>query len=480
MRGWDQVGGSFAFILFLCPFVYVLLFTGFRINGFNEISRMINHRYQETLAYLYSLLPMYQREGNAAFKKGLENINALCWDVGLPQWKFNAIHVAGTNGKGSVSAMLASILKEAGYKVGLYTSPHLLEFTERIRIDGREMEKEAVVEFVDAYRRSIERIKPSFFELTVAMAFDYFGEQEVDIAIIEVGLGGRLDSTNIIRPELSVITNISYDHMDMLGDTLGEIAGEKAGIIKRFTPALIGERHSETAPVFRAKADEMEAPLDYAEDRFLPVFREVHPDFQRLTYFNAKEEVEETYDLYLHGKYQEYNLRTTLAAIQLLGEDIWEIEETDIAAGLKNIKINSGLRGRMELLHHSPKIWCDTGHNAAGIAAVMEQLEAMPHQKLHIVLGMVKEKSHDKMLALLPKDALYYYVKPELARGLPAHTLQIMAENHDLEGEVFDSVLEGVQIAIGRASATEDLIFVGGSTFVVADLLREWRAVVGS
>ncbi|MCI4671717.1 MAG: bifunctional folylpolyglutamate synthase/dihydrofolate synthase [Bacteroidia bacterium] len=435
---------------------------------------MIEKQYQDTLTYLYEMLPMFQKDGNKAMKKGLENIQELCWAMGSPQWKFRSIHVGGTNGKGSVSSMLSSILMEAGYKVGIYTSPHLVNFTERIRINGKEIRKRDVVEFVDCYRRAIEKIQPSFFELTAAMAFEYFAEKEVDIAIIEVGLGGRLDSTNIIRPELSVITNISYDHMDILGDSLEAIAGEKAGIIKPYTPVVLGENHPETRSVFVETATELDAPFVFAEDRFKITPLEKQGLTQLVHSEDLLAEEEEKFDLGLMGDYQLQNLRTVLTAVEMLREDVWEITTEEISRGLKLVGKNSGFRGRMEQISQHPQIWCDTGHNEMGVKMAIGQILAMEYDRLHIVWGMVKDKNHNKMLGHLPKDANYYFVKPDVPRGLPAHTLQIIAEGLGMEGEVFDSVLEAVQIAIGKSELSKDLIFVGGSTFVVADLLKDW------
>jgi len=438
---------------------------------------MIQQAYEETLARLYTMLPMYQNSGGKAFKKGLDNINELCWAIGLPQWRFNTIHVAGTNGKGSVSSMLTSVLIEAGYKVGTYTSPHLINFTERIKINGREMSKRAVVEFVDCYERSIQRISPSFFEVTVAMAFDYFAENEVDIAVIEVGLGGRLDSTNIIRPEVSVITNISMDHTDLLGDTLDQIAFEKAGIIKPFTPVVIGERRPETLPVFQKIAADLGSPICMADEAFKVESQEQIYQQQEFVIYNAKEEVSETYQLDLMGHYQRQNLLTALTTIEVLREDVWEIKDEDIIRGLSRVRMNSGLRGRMEELYASPRIWVDTGHNEAGVKALVQQLDHFKAENLHIVWGMVKDKDHHAILALLPTEASYYFVKPTIERGLDAHTLQIKAEGHELKGHAYETVQEGLQAAIHQVSNPRDLIFIGGSTFVVADVLKDWEKV---
>ena len=432
---------------------------------------MIEQQYQHVLEYLYGLLPMYQRVGKKAFKKDLTNTRDLCWELGLPHWKFKSIHVAGTNGKGSVSSMLSSILIEAGYKTGLYTSPHLKSFQERIRINGQEISQQEVVEFVELYRHVIETIEPSFFELTVGMAFDHFAEQEVDIAVVEVGLGGRLDSTNIISPELSIITQIGLDHTDMLGDTLTEIAGEKAGIIKKFTPVVIGERHVETEAVFHEKAQLMEATLYFAEDMYRPSATE--HSWQSQTFQSGpqdEDQIEQTFHLDLSGQYQRQNLATVLAAIDVLREDGWDIPEEAVMAGLQKVVPNSGLRGRMERLQEKPLVLADTAHNPSGVDAVLRQLDRIPHQELHIVWGMASDKNHDAILALLPKDANYYFVRPDVPRGLSSLTLQLKAEPHGLYGKIFDRVQDGMDAALA-AAGPGDLVFVGGSTFVVAEVV---------
>jgi dihydrofolate synthase/folylpolyglutamate synthase len=435
---------------------------------------MIQEQFSQTLSYLYSLLPMYQRDGSSAFKKGLENTERLCWELGLPQWQFQSIHVGGTNGKGSVSSMLNSVLMESGYKTGLYTSPHLQSFTERIRINGKEISQRKVVNFVEKNRHLIESIGPSFFEFTVAMAFHFFAEAEVDIAVIEVGLGGRLDSTNIIKPEMSVITNISYDHQDMLGDTLTKIAGEKAGIIKKYTPIVIGERHPETDPVFIKKATEEGAPLFFAQDTVEVTESIVSLKGQQMSGFMMVEDEKEAFSYLLDqkGSYQTKNMVTALKAIEVMIEDGWEIDQKAIKKGLAKTAINSGLAGRMQQLSERPMIYCDTGHNEAGVKAVFEQLNEIAHDQLHIVWGMVNDKDHDKILSLLPQDAKYYFVKPDVPRGLNAEKLAEKAAKFQLRGEVFSSVADGLIAAHQNAVANEkDLVFVGGSTFVVAEIV---------
>jgi dihydrofolate synthase/folylpolyglutamate synthase len=394
--------------------------------------------------------------------------------MGFPHWKFRSIHVGGTNGKGSVSSLLCSILREAGYrKVGLYTSPHLLEFTERIRLDGQEISPEAVVRFVARWRSLIEEVQPSFFELTVAMAFEYFAAQQSEIAVIEVGLGGRLDSTNIIRPELSVITNISYDHMDLLGETLTLIAGEKAGIIKPYTPVVIGERGPESAPVFLRKAEAEGAPIFFASDRFAVSVARAGWEGQFLRAEDRESGAVSEYYVGLAGRYQQKNLATVLEAVARLREEGWEISEEALRRGLERVVANSGLRGRMETLAESPRILCDTGHNLAGVQDAMEQVAQMPCRRLRLVWGMVRDKEHEKILPLLPESADYYYVTPSVPRGLPSLSLQLKAEALGRSGRVFDSVAAGIEAALADAQP-DDLIFIGGSTFVVADALA-WQ-----
>ncbi|MEL7339864.1 MAG: folylpolyglutamate synthase/dihydrofolate synthase family protein, partial [Bacteroidota bacterium] len=350
----------------------------------------LTNDFQETLDYLYHKLPMFQRQGGAALKIDLTNIKALCWELGLPQWQFPSIHIAGTNGKGSVTAIMHSILKEAGYKTGQYTSPHLLSFTERIQAKGKPISEKAVVKFVNQHKEMIERIQPSFFELTVAMAFQHFAEQELDIAVVETGMGGRLDSTNILKPEMCIITNIGYDHQQFLGDTLEKIAGEKAGIIKRYTPIVIGESLPETRPVFLAKAGVEEAPLFWAEETF--VVDRIDGDWDKQTFAIAgPDEIDTQYQLGLAGHYQQQNLRTVLTAIEVLREDGWDISEKAIVRGLKKVKQNSLLRGRMERLQSSPNVIADTGHNEAGLQYVLEQIQQSEYKNLHIVWGMVSD-----------------------------------------------------------------------------------------
>ncbi|CAM1350631.1 bifunctional folylpolyglutamate synthase/dihydrofolate synthase [Tenacibaculum crassostreae] len=400
--------------------------------------------YQEVLNWMFAQLPMYQRQGQTAFKKDLTNIVAFCKELDNPQQKIKTIHVGGTNGKGSTSHMLASILQEAGYKVGLYTSPHLKNFTERIRINGEEISKDSVVEFIVSNKTFLEKQGLSFFEMTVGMAFQEFANQKVDIAIIEVGLGGRLDSTNIITPEVSVITNIGLDHTKFLGETLPEIAFEKAGIIKSNVPVVIGERQKETQNVFIAKAEECKASIVFASDN------------------------EEKYSTDLLGGYQKHNVTTAVRAIQQLKE--FKISEENIKNGLLNVVQNTNLKGRWQVLQEFPKIICDTAHNKEGLTYTLEQLKKEDYKKLHIVLGVVSDKKLDEVFPLFPKKATYYFCKPNIPRGLLAEELLQQASVYNLEGKVFDSVYQAFEKA-KRDALVEDVIYVGGSTFVVAEIL---------
>lgn len=430
----------------------------------------MNNRFPETLEYLYKQLPMFQREGQTAFKKDLTNTRELCWILGLPQWKIKTIHIAGTNGKGSTSSMIASVLQEAGYKVGLYTSPHLLSFTERIKINGKEISQRAVVDFVDELKPFIERIRPSFFELTVAMAFHHFDEEEVDIAVIETGMGGRLDSTNVLRPEICAITNISMDHQQFLGDTLAAIAGEKAGIIKPYTPVIIGKRHPETDDVFEAKGQEMNAEVRYAEDRFLATSSQASWSGQSISLQDLTNQEESHWNLDLAGQYQHENIQTAFSVLLRLMEDGWEIEEEHFQRGLANIRRNVGLRGRMECLAELPLTLCDVGHNEAGVRYVLEQLSVFAPEDMHIVWGMVSDKDHDNILRMLPAAASYYWVKPAVPRGYDASALKAKADQVGLSGQAYSTVRDGINAATDHAS-THHVIFIGGSTFTVADAL---------
>ena len=402
--------------------------------------------YQETLSWMFNRLPMFQTQGKTALNNKLDNILAFTSVLGNPQTKFKSLHIAGTNGKGSSSSMLASILQEAGYKVGLYTSPHLKDFRERIKINGKEIPEDYVVSFIAKNRPFLEEYHLSFFEMTVGMAFSYFENEKVDIAVIEVGLGGRFDSTNIIIPEVSLITNISKDHTDILGDTLPKIAFEKAGIIKRNVPVVISEYQEETAPVFTAKAKEMNAPIIFANH------------------------IETSLTTDLQGAYQEKNIKGVIAVTELLIHQGWDITPENIAQGLLHVVHNTNLKGRWQTLGSYPTIVCDTGHNVGGLTYVMEQLKKQTYTHLHIVVGFVKEKDVNSVLELFPKEATYYFCSPAIARGLNVDTLKKIATTKGLQGERYSSVAEALNAAKAQALPT-DFIFVGGSTFVVAEVV---------
>ena len=407
--------------------------------------------YQETLTYLYEQVPMFQRVGGSAYKEGLDNTKALDAHFGHPHHSFRTIHVAGTNGKGSVSHTLAAVLQSAGYKTGLYTSPHLVDFRERIRINGTPISKDYVVSFVEHERSFFEPLCPSFFELTTAMAFKYFADEQVDVAVIEVGLGGRLDCTNIITPDLSIITNISFDHVQFLGNTLAKIAVEKAGIIKKGIPVVIGETTPETKPVFMAKATEVGAPIYFAEENN----REDYPGVE--------------YEL--KGIYQEKNKRTLFTALPLLKEAGYHIDEENVREGFAHVVELTGLMGRWQKLHDHPTLVCDTGHNVGGITYVVEQLRQQSCNQLRIVIGMVNDKDISGVLALLPKEAIYYFTQASVNRALPAKQLLHLATEAGLKGKAYASVKNAVKAAM-KESLPEDFIFVGGSNFIVADLLE--------
>jgi len=403
--------------------------------------------YQETTNWMFNQLPMYQLQGASAYKEDLTNIKLLATHLDNPQSRLKCIHVAGTNGKGSTSHMLASVLQEAGYKVGLYTSPHLKDFRERIKINGEEISEDFVCEFVAKHKDFFEANDMSFFEMSVGLAFDYFASEKTDIAIIEVGLGGRLDATNIITPLVSVITNIGLDHTQFLGNTLEAIAGEKAGIIKPNVPVVIGEYTNETQPVFLAKAEENKAPIFFASDL-----------------------VSEVFPSDLIGDYQFHNKKTVQQTIAVLNsQNEFKVSEESLKSGLSKVVKNTGLQGRWQQLGENPKIICDTAHNKHGLAVVMNQLQNEKFEKLHIVLGVVNDKDLDSILPLFPKNAQYYFCRPDSSRGLDTEILKEAAKKYDLSGEKYDSVAEAFAAAQQNA-AENDFIYVGGSTFVVAEL----------
>ncbi|MGV3766125.1 MAG: bifunctional folylpolyglutamate synthase/dihydrofolate synthase [Chitinophagaceae bacterium] len=426
--------------------------------------------YAETLEYLYARLPMFTRIGAAAIKKDLTNTLLLCEKAGNPHKQFRSIHIAGTNGKGSVSHILASVFQEAGYKTGLYTSPHLQDFRERIRINGAMIPEEKVIRFTEDYKAYFEAIEPSFFEVTVALAFHYFAEQQVDIAVIETGLGGRLDSTNVITPELSIITNIGYDHMQLLGDTLPQIASEKAGIIKKKIPVVIGEYHTETAAVFTEKAGEKNAAIVFADRLFSP--QTIHSSPIELNVEYATEDGISFFSTDLPGRYQAKNMATVLAAVSILQKQFTALNNEHLRNGLLHVKQNTGLMGRWEVLQENPLFVLDVGHNEDGMRQILEQLEHQQYEKLHIVIGMVKDKDVEKVLSLLPEYAIYYFTNASIPRALPAEELKEKAEKYGLQGSIFPVVDDAVQAALAAATA-EDMVLVCGSVFVVGEVNRE-------
>ena len=403
--------------------------------------------YQDTLNWMFSQLPMYQRQGKTAFKKDLSNTLKLAEHLNNPENKFKSVHVAGTNGKGSTSHILASVLQEAGYKVGLYTSPHLKDFRERIKINGQEVSKHFVIGFIKRNKDFFEANKLSFFEMTVGMAFDYFAKQNVDIAVVEVGLGGRLDSTNIVIPEVSIITNIGLDHTQFLGDTLEAIAFEKGGIIKPNIPVVIGETQKETAPVFKSLAKSCDSEILFADQL-----------------------VSEVYKSDLIGSYQSKNIKTVIQTVKQLQGKGFKISNKNLKQGLLKVVKNTGLLGRWQILKERPKVVCDTGHNREGLIYVMQQLSNETFESLHIVFGVVNDKDLRSILDLLPKKATYYFCKPNISRGLDAEELQQTFSSYKLKGRAYKSVNEAYNSALNNARK-DDFIYVGGSTFVVAEII---------
>lgn len=425
--------------------------------------------YPETLAFLYQQLPMYQRIGNAAFKKSLVNIEALCEALGSPQNLFKSVHVAGTNGKGSSSNMLAAVLQAAGYKTALYTSPHLKSFTERIKINGADVPEEYVVGFVERHRGLFERVQPSFFEMTVALAFRYFADEQVDVAVVEVGLGGRLDSTNIITPEISLITSIGFDHQALLGDTLPAIAREKAGIIKNGIPVVISQTQPEVAEVFVEKAAEAGATITFADQEYRILHRQMHPTFQVVDVYFKNDLYLADLRLDLAGLYQGLNLPGVLKVTDVLREKGFNLTEGQVREGLGQVRKYTQFKGRWQVLRHQPLTLCDTGHNEAGIRQVVGQLRQLPFRRLRFVFGAVDDKDLSPILALLPKEAVYYFCRPAIPRGLAEEELLSLARRAGLQGAAYPSV-EVAYLAAQAEAAPEDLIFIGGSTFVVAEI----------
>jgi dihydrofolate synthase/folylpolyglutamate synthase len=425
--------------------------------------------YQETCEYLYSQMPMFERQGASGYKEGLSNTLALDNHFGHPHKSFATIHVGGTNGKGSMSHTLASVLQECGYRVGLYTSPHLVDFRERIRVNGEPVSEDYVMRFVEQERSFFEPLHPSFFEVTTAMAFKYFRDEHVDIAVVEVGLGGRLDCTNIIQPLVSVITNISFDHTQFLGDTLAKIAAEKAGIIKKGTPVVIGENDDETRPVFEAKAAEMHAPILFAEDQ---------PEVSTATMLPEGGMHYETrhfgvLDGDLGGIYQQKNMNTVLQTLSLLFcQGLVNNQSGAVQRGVGHVAANTGLTGRWQQVNASPRVICDTGHNVGGWQYLSRQLAMVECDQMHIVFGMVDDKDINTVLDMLPKSAKYYFTKAETKRALNEAVVLAKAQQHGLAGEAYPTVYEAYKAA-RHAASERDFIFVGGSSYVVGDFLKK-------
>ena len=432
----------------------------------------LHQQYLETVSFLFKQLPMFQRVGNQAFKKDLSNTLAIAKQLGNPHKKFKSIHVGGTNGKGSTSHIIAGILQAHGFRVGMYTSPHYRDFRERIKINGKFIPKKYVIDFVKQHHTAFAEIQPSFFEWTVGLAFDYFAAQKVDIAIIEVGLGGRLDSTNIITPLLSVITNISLDHTQYLGDTLPLIAGEKAGIIKENIPVIIGETHPDTKPVFDKKAASVGTKIRYADKDFKSKVKNILPNHQIFQIAEQNQILFDELSLNLIGDYQQKNLNTALAAIQELPAVFpnFKLKESKVREGLSNLQSLTKIMGRWQKLGEKPLIIADSGHNEGGLNITMNQLAKIEYQQLHFVLGAVNDKNISKMLSMLPKEAKYYFAKAAIPRGLDAQVLQDEATNFGLTGKIYSSVKNALRAA-KRAASEKDMIFVGGSTFVVAEII---------
>ncbi|WP_293933193.1 bifunctional folylpolyglutamate synthase/dihydrofolate synthase [Sphingobacterium sp. UBA6645] len=426
--------------------------------------------FAEVIEYLYARLPMFTRDGASAINPDVDKTLLFCEALGNPHQQFKSIHIAGTNGKGSTSHMMASVFAASGYKTGLYTSPHLVDFRERIRIDGQMIPEQRVIDFINDHKDLIEEIKPSFFEVTVAMAFDFFANEKVDIAIIEVGLGGRLDSTNIINPEFCMITNIGMDHMNILGDTLEEIAGEKAGIIKPNTPVVISERQESIQHVFVEKAEENNAPLYFANDCYQVTGLERKADGLHISINNKEDNSTSAWHLDLAGGYQQKNILGVLCAIDQLRAMSFNLLEEQVAYGLSHVQESTGLRGRWQTLSTKPWIICDTGHNEDGIREVLANLATLSYTKLHFEFGAMRDKDLSHILPQLPKDAIYYFAAPDMPRAMPADQLKELAATFGLQGKSYASISTAF-LAAKEASKEKELIFIGGSTFVVADVL---------
>ena len=442
--------------------------------------------YQQTLEYLFNSLPMYHRIGQAAYKADITNTVHLMVHLGNPEKKFRSIHVAGTNGKGSVSHMLASVLMQAGYKVGLYTSPHLVDFRERIRINGQMIPQERVTHFVEQHRDYMQTLQLSFFEMTVGLAFDYFASEQVDVAVVEVGMGGRLNSTNVITPDLCIITNIGFDHTQFLGDTLPKIAVEKAGIIKQHVPVVIGETHPETKPVFEQRAAEMQAPIYFADDhyRIIPI-DEPSPSSDTLAFPNLKFSIlnsqfstfNSQFTCPLTGSYQLKNLATLFQALELLPTVGYNIAEQHVRDGIARVVEDTGLHGRWEKMDEKPLTICETAHNADGVAAMLHKLSEIPYHHLHIIYGCVNDKDFRSILRMLPHErTTYYYSQPSVPRALPVGQLAAAAADLGMVGETFPQVAGAISAARHAADVQRDLVLVTGSIFLVADAIALYHS----
>ena len=429
--------------------------------------------YRQTLDFLFSQLPMFQRVGGAAYKSNLNNTIAICKMLGNPEQKFPSIHIAGTNGKGSVAHLLASVLQEAGYKVGLYTSPHLTDFRERIRINGQKIPQSKVIEFVQNNKSLFQKIEPSFFEYTFGMAIHYFAEENIDIAVMEVGMGGRLDSTNVVKSILSVITNIGFDHTQFLGDTLQKIATEKAGIIKPNVPVIIGETQKEIQSLFIEAAKVNQAEIYFADKEYSLILKKNESPLKDEIEFDILRDGEvfiKKLQTDLLGKYQRKNLITAIKTIELLIEQGFSISTNQIIQGFKHTSENKGMAGRLQVLSSKPLTICDTGHNVDGMSEIVAQIEEIEYHQLHFILGMVNDKNIEPILNVLPKNAIYYFCKANIPRGLDQHELNNMAGKQGLKGDAYNSISSAYNTAKEHA-ISDDLIFIGGSTFVVAEVL---------
>lgn len=427
--------------------------------------------YTQTLEFLYSQLPAYHRIGKAAYKNNLDNTLALDEYFGHPHLKYKTIHVAGTNGKGSVSHLIASVLQEAGYKTGLYTSPHIKDFRERIKVNGKMIPKKEVTAFIKEHKGIIESVKPSFFEMTVAMAFLYFSKENVHVAVIEVGLGGRLDSTNIINPEISIITNIGHDHMDLLGDTLAKVASEKAGVIKRNVPVVIGETQKDTEDIFISHAKETGSEINFADKNFNCRFEDSETLAVERKFVIRKLEENKIISglIPLGGDYQTKNLQTLFQAFIYL-KRIFRISEKNLLDGIQKVIANTGLKGRWQVLNTNPLTICDTGHNKEGLEYVMKQINRVPSTGVHMVIGFVSDKDLSTILPLFPRHARYYFTKASVQRALDEKVLKSKASEFALEGNSYSTVVKALRAALSKALPT-DLVFIGGSTFIVAEVI---------